>query len=119
VPACGNDFLLQTILRDTWNFQGYVVSDCDAVSDIFVNQSALPPSLPPSLPPCALSLLSAGLWRHISKYTSTPEDTCQVALKAGTDLNCGSFYQDHLYDTYKEGKLTGKARYVDGARELH
>ena len=33
-PACGNRRLLQDILRDTWRFPGYVVSDCDAVRDI-------------------------------------------------------------------------------------
>ena len=28
-----------------------------------------------------------------SRYTNTTEDTVAVALKGGTDLNCGSFYQ--------------------------
>src|SRR6202171_4889765 len=30
-PACANEFLLQDQLRGRWNFQGYVVSDCEAV----------------------------------------------------------------------------------------
>jgi len=34
-PACANRFLLQHTLRGAWQFQGYVVSDCDAVQDIF------------------------------------------------------------------------------------
>ena len=34
-PACANRFLLQHTLRGAWGFQGYVVSDCDAVRDIF------------------------------------------------------------------------------------
>ena len=34
-PACANQYLLQDQLRGKWGFQGYVVSDCDAVSDIF------------------------------------------------------------------------------------
>jgi beta-glucosidase len=34
-PACANRFLLQHTLRGAWQFQGYVVSDCDAVRDIF------------------------------------------------------------------------------------
>ena len=29
----------------------------------------------------------------IYRYTKTPEDTVAAALKGGTDLNCGSFYQ--------------------------
>jgi beta-glucosidase len=34
-PACANQFLLEDQLREKWGFQGYVVSDCDAVRDIF------------------------------------------------------------------------------------
>jgi beta-glucosidase len=34
-PACASEFLLQKTLRGAWNFQGYVVSDCDAVRNIF------------------------------------------------------------------------------------
>jgi beta-glucosidase len=34
-PACANPFLLQHTLRGAWQFQGYVVSDCGAVHDIF------------------------------------------------------------------------------------
>src|SRR5690242_5633702 len=33
-PACANEFLLQHTLRGAWQFQGYVVSDCEAVRDI-------------------------------------------------------------------------------------
>jgi beta-glucosidase len=34
-PACANEVLLEQHLRRDWGFQGYVVSDCGAVSDIF------------------------------------------------------------------------------------
>ena len=34
-PACANTFLLVDTLRGAWKFNGYVVSDCDAVYDIF------------------------------------------------------------------------------------
>ncbi len=34
-PACANQFLLQQMLRVNWDFRGYVVSDCDAVRDIY------------------------------------------------------------------------------------
>ena len=34
-PACANRFLLQHTLRGAWQFHGYVVSDCDAVRDIY------------------------------------------------------------------------------------
>ena len=34
-PACANEFTLQDQLRGKWGFNGYVVSDCGAVRDIF------------------------------------------------------------------------------------
>ena len=34
-PACANQFLLQDLLRGSWGFEGYVVSDCDAVRNIY------------------------------------------------------------------------------------
>src|ERR1700728_2730405 len=33
-PACANDFLLQNQLRGAWKFNGYVVTDCDAIDEI-------------------------------------------------------------------------------------
>jgi beta-glucosidase len=33
-PACASDLLLKDYLRGAWKFDGYVVSDCDAVKDI-------------------------------------------------------------------------------------
>ena len=61
-PACANDTLLTEHLRGDWKFQGYVVSDCGALTDI-----------------------SQG--HHYAK--SVPEGFA-AALKAGTDLDCVS-----------------------------
>ena len=41
-PCCGNDLLMQSILRDKWNFKGYVTSDCGAIDDIFNHHKAHP-----------------------------------------------------------------------------
>jgi beta-glucosidase len=41
-PACANKFLLQDQLRGKWGFQGYVVSDCDAVRDVAANHRYRP-----------------------------------------------------------------------------
>jgi len=60
-PACAQPSLLLDHLRDAWHFQGYVVSDCGAASDI-----------------------SEG--HH---YTQTMEQGVAAAVKAGMDIVCG------------------------------
>ncbi|HEY6641882.1 MAG TPA: glycoside hydrolase family 3 C-terminal domain-containing protein [Povalibacter sp.] len=44
-PACASDLLLKERLRQAWNFQGYVVSDCDAVEDISDDHKYAPDSV--------------------------------------------------------------------------
>ncbi|MFP5206599.1 MAG: glycoside hydrolase family 3 C-terminal domain-containing protein [Acidobacteriota bacterium] len=41
-PACANQYTLQHLLRGDWGFQGYVVSDCDAVRDIYTGHQYRP-----------------------------------------------------------------------------
>jgi beta-glucosidase len=41
-PACASDDLLEDVLRGAWGFDGYVVSDCDAVRDIDANHHYAP-----------------------------------------------------------------------------
>ena len=41
-PACANQYLLEDQLRGKWGFQGYVVSDCDAVRDVAANHRYRP-----------------------------------------------------------------------------
>src|SRR5699024_6196589 len=38
-PCCSNDPLLHDILRNDWQFDGYVVSDCWAVKDIYEEEA--------------------------------------------------------------------------------
>jgi beta-glucosidase len=53
--------LLEDILRREWGFDGYVVSDCWAIIDIY---------------------------RH-HRVVETPAEAAALAVKAGCDLNCG------------------------------
>jgi len=77
VPGCASTDLLQKHLRDDWKFGGYVVSDCGAVGDIFQNH----------------------------KYTKTMGAAAVAAVKAGTDLSCGTEYET-LADEVKAGTIS-------------
>src|ERR1700685_211896 len=87
-PACANTFLLEDTLRGAWKFNGYVVSDCDAVSDIFTGH-------------------------HFTK--SMPEAGA-TSLKKGMDSECADFFtvakdnSDYVkfLDAVKQGSLTEK-----------
>jgi beta-glucosidase len=60
-PACANTMLLKDHLRDAWHFDGYVVSDCAAVADVFDGH----------------------------RYAPDMAHAAADAVKAGTDLECG------------------------------
>ncbi len=77
VPACADSLLLRHFLRDRWHFRGYVVSDCDAVDDI----------------------------RAGHRVTDDEAAAAAMALKAGTDLNCGGAYRS-LVDAVHRGLAT-------------
>ena len=62
-PACASDFLLTDLLRNAWNFKGYVTSDCAAIRDIYEGH-------------------------HFVK--SLPE-AAAVSLKHGVDTDCADF----------------------------
>jgi beta-glucosidase len=76
-PGCASTDLLQKRLRDEWGFQGYVVSDCGAVNDIYANH----------------------------KYKPTLGGAAVAAVKAGTDLTCGGEYAS-LVEEVKAGHIT-------------
>ena len=66
-PACANDDLVNRTLRTAWGFAGHVTSDCGAIDDITTGH----------------------------KFTKTNVEATAVAVKAGTDMNCG-FKNEYL-----------------------
>jgi beta-glucosidase len=60
-PACASTMLLRDHLREAWKFDGYVVSDCAAVADVFDGHH----------------------------YSADMPHAAAAAVKAGTDLECG------------------------------
>ncbi len=62
--CCTSGKLLDDVLRKDWAFSGFVVSDCDGIVDIYKNH----------------------------KQVKTPAEAAALAVKSGTDLECGKVY---------------------------
>jgi len=76
-PCCASPHLLVDILCGRWKFEGHVVSDCWALTDIHAHH----------------------------KYTADRAETAALALKRGCDLSCGCTY-DHLGEAIERGLIT-------------
>ncbi|XP_062221981.1 probable beta-D-xylosidase 7 [Phragmites australis] len=87
VPTCADYNLLSKTARKDWGFYGYITSDCDAVAIIHDAQG----------------------------YAKTAEDAVADVLKAGMDVNCGSYVQQHGASALQQGKITEQ----DINRALH
>jgi beta-glucosidase len=77
VPGPVNRRLLTNILRNEWGFDGFVVSDCDAVNDVFSGHH----------------------------YVQTAPEATALSMHSGTDLNCGYTYQYYMNSVLESGLL--------------
>lgn len=77
-PCCASDVLMKSILRDQWQFTGYVTSDCWAIDDFFKNHKTHPDA------------------------ASASAD----AVMHGTDIDCGTDAYKSLVQAVKEGKIS-------------
>ena len=83
-PACVSDLLLRQRLRDAWNFDGYVVSDCDAVKDVSDNHKFAPDAVA-----AVAAALKAGVDNECNTATLPKRElnrcfVCGVRLISGT-----------------------------------
>ena len=76
-PCCANSYLMGEVLYGKWGFDGYFVSDCGAIHDIYNGH----------------------------KFAEDAEHAAAVALKRGCDLNCGGVYEK-LVDAYEHDLVT-------------
>lgn len=77
-PCCASKLLLTDILRGEWGFQGHVVSDCGALTDIHANH----------------------------KITRDGAETAALALKNGCDIGCDAVYYDFMHEAIQRGMAT-------------
>ncbi|RPI25491.1 MAG: glycoside hydrolase family 3 protein [Chloroflexota bacterium] len=76
-PCNASRLLLEDILREEWGFEGHVVSDCGALTDIHQNH----------------------------KYTGDGAESAAVSLKRGCDIGCDCVFYDHLQEALDRGLI--------------
>ncbi|MFN8239951.1 MAG: glycoside hydrolase family 3 C-terminal domain-containing protein [Bacteroidales bacterium] len=74
VPCCGSSELLNGILRTEWGFDGYVVSDCGAITDIYRGH----------------------------KTVTTAAEAAAIGVLNGTDLECSNVYRNLIESLSKK-----------------
>ena len=80
VPATGNSFLLKNVLRNQWNFNGFVVTDYTSINEMVPHGFAE-------------DLKTAG----------------ELAMNAGVDMDMqGGVFKDHLLQSVNEDKVDQK-----------
>jgi beta-glucosidase len=78
VPSSGSHFLLTTILRNEWKFEGFVVSDWNSIGELVQHGTA-----------------------------ATPADAAEQAVNAGVDMDMESrCYRDHLQSLVEQGRVS-------------
>lgn len=75
--CCGSNTLLQNILRDSWGFEGHILSDCGALRDLYEGH----------------------------KVATDLAEAAALALKNGVNLNCGNTYLS-LPEAVERGLVT-------------
>ena len=79
VPCSANEWLLQEVLRQSWDFKGVVFSDLNAVNAIYATQ-------------------------HV---VADPAEAAALALKAGVDIDLGGYnYGGFLKEALQRGLVT-------------
>jgi len=76
-PCCASRTLLEKILKDEWGFEGFVVSDCGAILDIYAHHQVV----------------------------DTAAQASSLAVKNGCDLNCGNVYPA-LLEAVEQGLIS-------------
>ena len=81
VPSSANPFILKTVLRNEWGFDGFVVSDWASIKEM-VNHG----------------------------FCANDKEAAMKAVNAGVDMEMVSYtYMNHLKELIKENKVTEKA----------
>ncbi|KAJ4968990.1 hypothetical protein NE237_015691 [Protea cynaroides] len=78
IPTCADPNFLRNTIRGEWHLNGYIVSDCNSI-DVFYDT------------------------QH---FTATPEDAVAATVKAGLDLECGTFLTNHAEEAVRTRKLS-------------
>lgn len=90
VPAAANPFIMSTLLREEWGFDGYVVSDCGAVQQTYNPGGSAVGQRP-------------GLGHY---FYNNMEEAVAGTLIEGCDISCGGEHTKYLKKAVDQGLIT-------------
>ena len=106
-PSSANPFLLTTILRDTFGFTGFVVSDCGAIDNIERQQKWQPAKNTVQKDNYRVRTGKALADYIDSNGVITKPGSVAMALMAGNDMDCnGDVYPVYARRAYEAGLLS-------------
>ena len=78
IPSCADGAFQNGVVRGDWGWDGFIVSDCDAVGNVYSPHH----------------------------FASTPVEAAALSVLGGTDVDCGTTYPQNLVQTVAAGNVS-------------
>lgn len=85
IPSVANTYTIDTLLRRTFGFDGYVTSDCGAINDVYQNHKWQPDGY---------------------DHAVDAAEATALSIIAGTDLDCGGVYKGNAVAAVQRGLMS-------------
>ena len=90
IPSCANGAFQNGVIRGDWGWDGFIVSDCDAVGNVYSPHHYVPSTV----------------------------EAAAVSVLGGTDVDCGSTYPNNLVQAVAAGNVSVSDLQLAAVRNL-
>lgn len=90
IPSCADGAFQNGVVRGDWGWDGFIVSDCDAVGNVYSPHH----------------------------YAASPVEAAALSVLGGTDVDCGNTYPQNIVQAVAAGNLTAADLQLAATRNL-